>query len=258
MFTVSGSTTYYTIADDTSLSLPDGDWSIGVIASTTSEVQSFPVIFANGVYNTNNTVQIFRASSTDRWWLHARDGDGTVNEDASTNTFATGATRYLFVAQRSTGDSELQCWIGALGGTMAKECSFADTSFNAFNGGTWYLGRESSANSDTRGDIGEFWVNPNSALTQAQLDALCQGASPLQIVGADLSCYVPFHTNNTSEYDVIGDNTATKNGSPAAGALPPVMAEAMPIYVEYASGGVASNPKGPLGMPLHGPLAGPI
>lgn len=101
------------------------------------------------------------------------------------------------------------------------------------------------------------------AIWGAVLDAtdaavLFAGFSPLMVKRQDLRHYYRITGQTALELDLVGDLNMTAVGAGAAAPHPRIIyPHRHQTFITPAAVG-AANPKGPLGMPLHGPFAGPV
>lgn len=114
---------------------------------------------------------------------------------------------------------------------------------------------DAAGSDDNPGIYGDFAIW-DRVLTADEAAALSDGYSPLYFQNG-LRNYYPLITNSN---DLVGGTTISTydNGTTVAHftkyiSLPPPL-----IFHAPAAAPAGANPKGPLGMPLHGPLAGPI
>jgi len=110
------------------------------------------------------------------------------------------------------------------------------------------------------GHIGEagWW---SVALTTVEMLALASGICPLKIRPNSLVAYHPLDVLTNARFDRISTGFDLPDGNaPDAGTThPPKLrpfAQILQFPAVAAVGG--TTPKGPLGMPLHGALGGPI
>ena len=114
--------------------------------------------------------------------------------------------------------------------------------------------RGTSASDGDLGD-GALW---NVTLTEAEIAQLGAGLCPLLVRPAALAHYWRL-VNGTYEDLVGGVNMSTAVGTPSATGHNPIIYPGSAIYLSHEAPAVGgANPKGPLGHPLHGALAGPI
>lgn len=210
---------YYSIVDDASMSLPDGDWCFGIWTRVDDNTgTSFQYAVSTGTANGTSTINLFlreaSVSNGDKWSIIIED-DASFNRQfiVSTATGADGLDR-LLVVQRETVAAELQLWWCVAGGTAVKAGSVAESTFGALNPAAYNIGRRADGDS-TRymgSTLSEFFKG-NFALTSEEITALGAGLPP-PLLGKPLDVYLPFDTAAATVYDMIGSNDATRVDAP--------------------------------------------
>lgn len=226
---------YISIADDTSLTLPDGDWVVGILVKVDDNTGTlFQYLVSNNNFGVNNSINIYLAEATQEaepnsWVVRTVDGDGTTGIIEGLATFGADSKWRWWFVQRNTTDNEIQLWYCTVPTgsweTAVKDASAADTNFNAVNGGLWNIGRRVDGNVDRYyGEyVGEVF-KANMALTQAQMELICNARlryMPMQITGGTIKMYLlldetPDGTSaNFTHYDRTGNgNNGTGVSSP--------------------------------------------
>ena len=115
------------------------------------------------------------------------------------------------------------------------------------------LGKRHAVSQPFTGDMAEvaYW---DVVLTADEAAELAAGYSPLFVRPASLVAYYPLVRGLN---DHVGGNDLTATGTTVSEHVPIVM-PAPPFIGQNIGVVAATNPKGPLGMPLHGPFGGPI
>jgi hypothetical protein len=220
---------YYSIADSATLTLPDGDWCVGIWVHVSDNTgTAYQYLVSNNNLNANDSFNLFlgevgSGADANKWGLNAEDSDGT--NPGTIWAAATGADSVwrLIVCQHDSTAGELQLWFCELGGTAGKEGSGADTNFAACNGSTWNIGRRLDGDPDRYygGTAAEFWKG-DFALTAAEITALGAGLR-VQDLGHVPDVYLEMFTADATLRDCFGSNDATRNSAPTSVEHPPVM-----------------------------------
>ena len=116
---------------------------------------------------------------------------------------------------------------------------------------------DSTPTESTDVDVAEVGVWNGFALGQKEADILVAGFSPKFVRPDALTSYWHIFGNGNSESDHIG-NINLKNTSSTKVAHPRIIYPVSPAIITAPVAAVGANPKGPLGHPLWGPLAGPV
>lgn len=224
---------YYTAADAAELTLQDGDWCIGVWTRVESNDGSlYQYLISIGTLGAANSFNLYlrehSASNPDRWALYVADGGGDGPGVIYSSTAPGGDDVWrLIICQRDAVAGEIQMWFCEPDGSAVKVASGADTSFNAVNGGTWYIGCRSdlSASRYFHGRICEFFKG-DFCLTQAQIEALGAGL-PIKALakgmGETLDVYWPMWELVATMTDWSGNgNSGTRHSHPRKWSHAPV------------------------------------
>lgn len=213
-------TTYYTIPQNAALNHPAGAWAWGVWVQLSNNTGAFfqhlistgvpPASPSFGLY----CVELSNASETpNRWSLRVTDdaGANSSNLDANVSNAGDGVKR-LIVAQ-STG-ATLEIWFCEENGTATRVRN------TAFNTGVltaptvWNFGRRSDGNADRWYDgLAGGLFKADVALTQANVEAIAAGSSPVTVLGAGCIEFWPFLNGNVAtETGVVAGIVATRVG----------------------------------------------
>lgn len=225
---------YYTIGDAAELTLPDGDWCVGVWSYVADNAGSlYQYLLSNGNYGANGSFNLFlceagEGGTPNRWYVWTVDDDGTAKGFVSSAPGpGADSTWRLIVAQRSTGDSELQMWFCTPGGAASKVASTADAGFNAVNGGVWNVGRRVDGNVDRYyGSLAAEVFKGDFKLSQAEIEALAAGLPILTLAAqkaVTLDLYLPMWQADATLVDYSGSgNDATRQDAPTSEMHPPI------------------------------------
>ena len=126
------------VDDASSLTLPDGDWTVGIYARPTDlDGNGFQYAISNNNSSQNNSLNLYIAESNGQWNARIVDGDGTekVLEGATIGD----DSRYRLIILRRSNDLDMVYCDGVFG------CGEADSTninnLGAVNGGVWNIGR---------------------------------------------------------------------------------------------------------------------
>ena len=230
---------YYTIPDAAGLTLPDGDWCIGIWTYVSDNAGTlYQYLISTNALNANSSFNLFFGEATctspvdrNKWAFNVEDDDGT-NPGSIWSTNAPGAdsTWRLIVCQRNTGAAagqEFELWFCEPGQAATKEATASDANFAAIDGGIWYIG--APANLDANrfyGSIAAEIFKGNFALSQAQIEALAAGLptkSAAKAAGLTLDVYLPMWEADAVLLDYSSNgNDATRSSAPTTAAHPPI------------------------------------
>jgi len=220
---------YYTISDAAALTLPDGDWCVGIwIKVDDNAGTAFQYLISNGNYSANNTIQLFlaeasEANNPDEWVWDLRDGDGTHNgaNPAATAVGADGKWR-LLVLQRNTSENRVELWYCECWAMATLEHTDADTDFGSVNGGDWNIGRRAEGDPDRYyGSVAAEFFKGNWCLNSAEITALGTGLRP-QDLGHVPDVYLEMFSADATLVDAFGANNATQSSAPTSETHPPM------------------------------------
>jgi len=219
---------YYTIADAASLTLPDGDWSIGIWTKVVDNSgNTYGVLVSSNNFGANNSIQLYLneadAGDANKWTLNIEDGDGTNVAITSTDAPGGDSAWRLIVIQRDTTASEIQMWFCEAGAAASKEAAAADTDFAAVDASDWCIAsrNDQSATRFWGGIACEFWKG-NFCLTAAEMAALGTGLRPHDL-GYSSDVYLEMFTADATLQDCFGSNNATRHDAPVSVDHPPMM-----------------------------------
>lgn len=210
---------YYSISDDASLTLPDGDWCIGVWTRVDNNAgTAFQYLLSNNNYSANNSFNLLLieggGGDGGKWVIATEDGDGTFVEILSSSNPGEDGKNRLIVAQRDATASEIQLWFCEAGGSASKEIQTSDANFAAVNGGAWNIGRRVDGQAARYyGSIAGEFFKGNFALTSDEITAL-GGGLPIWALGKTLDVYLPMASAEATLRDIVGGNDATRNSVP--------------------------------------------
>lgn len=218
---------YYLITDAASLTLPDGDWCVGIRAYVSDNAGTGYQYLVNTGLFANNAFHIaLQEDDNDAggdngcWFMYTEDGDGTTIELVAGTTGGDSKWR-LIIAQRDANASEIQLWFCELGAIASKEDSVADTDFAAVNGGDWNIGRRTDGDHYYGSIACEFFVL-NAALTQDEITALGTGLRPHDL-GYVSNVYLEMFTADATLRDMFGSNDAARQSVPTSVHHQPIM-----------------------------------
>lgn len=202
---------YYQITDDASLTLQDGDWSVGFWSKMSYRPGSFPFVVNSNNYAVINSLTVF-LHPDDKWYFRVRDGDGT-DWHSTAGPLGVDNIWRLIVIQRRTADNQLQLWSCQYGQTSSKGTSVADTGFNAIDGGDWYINRLPNDGYTRYGNKLTELYKGDFSLSQSEVTNMCAGNTIIDI-GKSPDIYLPMHSADAILDDQAGNNDATRYGSP--------------------------------------------
>lgn len=222
---------YYAISDAAVLTLPDGDWCVGVWTYVNDNLGSaLQYVLSNNGYSAANSInlELYEDSHATEalrgyWETCVEDGDGTTQMLRASGSTGADSVWRLIVVQRDSTASEVQLWFCEAGGSASKEDSAADTDFGAVDGGDWNIGRRVDGDADRYygGIACEFWKG-NFCLTAAEITALGAGLRPHDL-GHVPDVYLEMFTADATLRDCFGSNDATRNSAPTSVEHPAVM-----------------------------------
>ena len=220
---------WYSVTDHVDLTLPDGDWCVGIwIKLDDLDGSGYQYFVSNGNYAATPSFNIFINESTDKVQLNAKDAEGdTANLTPATATVDTDWT--LVIVQRRTADSEVQLWICKEDGSATKIASVSDASFDVVNTSSeWNIGRRVDAATDRYfgGSAAEFFKFDGS-LTQTEIETLAAGTR-IDSMGKTLDMYHPMTSADATLTDEANSNDATRHGSPTTTAHPNPSSDFLP------------------------------
>jgi len=224
---------YYVVADAAGLTLPDGDWCVGVWTYVADNSGAwFQYVLSNNMWGVNDSFNLFlgEAGNVDanKWAIRVVDGDGTtITFDSAPSAPGADSTWRLIVVQRRTAEAQIQMWFCTAGGAAAKVGSAADAGFAAVNGGVWNIGRRVDGNADRYyGSLAAEVFKGNFSLSQAEIGALAGGLPILTLAAqkaATLDLYLPMWRAEATLVDYSGNgNDATRQDAPTSETHPPI------------------------------------
>lgn len=240
---------YYSIADDASLTLQDGDWCIGIWTRVEDNTGSFYqyLLNSNGSISAANAFSFLLqeesvATRFDRWQLILYNDNGdelldnTTNGDGLTATaFGADGVDRLFIIQRDGND--LNVYACSAGGTPTLEMTSTPTNWTAINVDSWNIGRRKDGNADRYyGSIAGEFSKGDFALTTEEIAAIAGGIPPYKL-GKSLDAYLPMESAEATSKDLIGANDATRQDAPTTVEHFPIGGGGEIIYVASAAGG---------------------
>ena len=214
---------YLLITDHADLTLPDGDWCVGIWTYVTDNAgTAWQYLISSNLVPNNNNFQLFLQETNaegngddDHWCSYVRDGDGTLATLVSTLAPGADSTWRLIIIQRDTSVSEIQMWFCVKGAAPSKEDSVADAGFAAMNGGDWNIGRRSDGSASRfYGSIACEFFKGNFCLSQTEIEVLGAGRH-IREFGYELDVDLPIWGLHSPETDLSGKNhTAAINSAP--------------------------------------------
>jgi hypothetical protein len=218
---------YYSVADSSGLTFPNGQWWFAFWARIDDNTGSaFQYLISNGGFLATSSFNIFLGEASasvydGQWSLAARDGSGNyipgqtdVEQMVSTgSSYADGVDR-LYVFQRTS--SRFEFWSCTKNGTATLEDYSDDlNSVGAIDGGAWNIGRRTDGNSDRYFEehAGEIAFTSGASLSQAQIEAMAVGTQTVLQLGHSPEAYWPL-TDSDDTTDAAGNShTLTENGT---------------------------------------------
>lgn len=226
---------YISVTDVAGLTFPNGDWVIGFWIKVDDNTGTlYQYLFSNRNLGGNGSLNIYlneasEATDANKWAFRAVDDLATDTGSLESSAVGADGKWRLLIVQRRTAASEIQLWFCEPFLTATKEIAGADTSFTSINGLSWNVGRRHD------GDVNRYYGSlacehfcGDFSLTQAQIELLGKGISPLRLaraLGQTLKIYLPMWDATTEAVADLTDtgNDGTLNGIPAkAGSHAPV------------------------------------
>jgi hypothetical protein len=230
---------YYIVADAAELTLPNGDWCLGIWTYVSDNTGvAWQYLVSTGGWGAVSTINLHLGEVTatasgqrNRWLMNCEDDDGTNPGDiiASTATGADSKWRLIIFQRNTTADAghEFELWFCEPGASATKEADASDASFGAINGGDWNIGRRADGDAARYyGSVtGEFFKG-DFALTQAQVEALGAGLpikSLAKRASLTLDVYLPMWEAHATLLDYSANgNSGTRSGAPVTVSHPPI------------------------------------
>jgi hypothetical protein len=239
---------YYTISDNAALTLPDGDWCMGVWTYVSDNSGTAFQYSVSTNYVSNGTwflylVEDSASSFQGRWQVYVKDNSGNRMSGGSVSTNYLTSVSYgadsvwrLFVIQRSGSNFEL--YTCPLFGSVVSEDTASVASVGAIDSpSALNLGRRSDGNSARYygGVLAEFFKG-NFALTTGEIAALGQGLA-ITGLGKPVDVYYPMIRAEATLYDRYSGLAATRQDAPATVAHPPLIYPAQPYIMSVPAAG---------------------
>ena len=239
----------YGIADDASLTLPDGEWTVGFFVRPTGSVPPFPGYATNTLtFGSTPSFNAYRDNAINSFVARCVSDNGTDKGDiVSTYMTAEGSSApwVLFVTTRNAALDVIRLYAGAFGTSIGSDDSSAlSGSFDAISGVAWEVGEDPLGAGV--GEFAEFFICNASSITQEQVDAIAAGVNVVKVLGSNVTTYLPLKSNPATEKDIIGGNDGTKVGSPTVVEHPPIMGGFAPQHINVP----AAAPPGGLSIPV--------
>jgi hypothetical protein len=210
---------YFSIADAAGLSLPNGQWCVGIWTKVNDNTGSaYQYLLSNNNYAVNSSfnLHIYEAGSgagAGQWQNILKDSDGTQKDLTSGTTPGGDGVWRLIINQRTA--AQIEMWFCEFGQTAALVGTQTLASFGDIDGGAWNIGRRVDGNADRYyGGIACEFFKGNFSLTQEEITALGAGV-PITMLGKTLDVYLPMRETAATLYDIVGSNDATRQDSPA-------------------------------------------
>ena len=244
---------YYLITDAAALTLPDSDWVIGLWHRPNSVDGETPALVASGAFGANGAFDLWHRQSQDKYNIKITDNGGTGGTTIQNDLVVTESTSvewHLVIAQRSAAADRIQLIVGKNGTDVtSKDSSFTLTGFTTCNGGDWWIGEDRDVPGS--GQFAEFFYSSARSLSTEEMNAMTRGVSALDIMGDDLTLYLPFHDIPTTEEDIIGPHDGAKQGAPTLVEHPPVGGGFYPQYINAPAAAAAAAGGELLQIPHH-------
>lgn len=223
-----GTDAWYSIADDATLTFPDGDWCLGFWLRTSSLATN---VVLNALLSTGGTTRVdlhLIAVESSGQLGHIQGiakteapnpfaevslntasvltdllGDGMVAGD--------GVWRLLIVQRNKTAGT-IEMIVGYLSGYWERVFSRSDGGIGAINGSQYHIA-QSGGSYYLRGELAE-WFQGGFKLNAEEIEQLLAGLT-IEDLGKTTSLYLPMVTADTTLVDQSGNgNNATASGSP--------------------------------------------
>lgn len=201
-------TDYVFLADNATLTLPNGDWTIAgwvKLTSTSASLDIYPLRHDRVSGDGYEIIITSNGSATDEASFLVQSDNGTFISATSTSSpFLSNTDWTHFVLQRSVNTVTLY-----VNGTSVASASHA--SLDAVNSDeNLYLGNRDNADRNLNGSLAE-WAKWDRALSSDERAALAEGFSPNCFPG--FQWYAPMIV---SYQELVQDLTVTNNGTVSA------------------------------------------
>jgi len=214
-------TDYYSIADDASLTLQNGDWCVGIWTRVDENTGTgLGYLVSNAAWGANNSfnLSIFEAghANSGKWEARVEDASGTplggISLLSSSSPGADGVNRLIIVQRRGNVGELIFCEAGQAASVVANGTQ-AIGSINSAN--AWNIGRRQDAAADRYyGDTAGEFFKGDFSLSLDEITALGAGLK-ITDLGYTPDAYLPMTADEATIKDIVGSNDATRNGTPA-------------------------------------------
>jgi len=224
---------YFLITDAAELTLPDGNWCVGLWTLITDNTGSnFQYALSTNALAANNSFNLSLGEATsanaNQWIVRTVDGDATAGSLSATATPGADSIWRLIIAQRNETGGDLELWFCTPGAAPSETHTIAiPAGYDAINAGNWYIGARADSNADRfYGSTMAELFKGNFCLTSAQIQALGEGLPIFTLAaqaGFTLDLYLPMWQSIATLIDYSGsDNSAARQSAPATAAHPPI------------------------------------
>jgi chitodextrinase len=205
---------YFTIADNTALTLPNGNWSVGFWAKVNSNQGSVTkYVLSTGAWGGTGSFNIMLGepgnTSFSNKWVARMQG---VQLASSSAPGGDGIWRLVIVQRRGT---LFELYFAGIGGTPTLQASANVGTLGSLNGGNWIMGGRADFAADRffSGDLAEMFMG-NFSLTTNEITQLASG-STITGIGKSPVFYHSVVKSGTTLLDQSGNGfNATQSGNP--------------------------------------------